>query len=244
MAMTIFSNASGQWTKRLATKEEESAADKRVFQQQMARWQSALVAIREEKHTRAWLRRVRARGLTPTRTRSSYNWQTREQKASNPSVLRRADLTNPLTWSFVSPGEPAPFNWDIIPRMVYVGMEKFDVYVVEHRGERTREKLVAPGFSRDCNGEDCGKMVCAGCWAIAHAAVGPDDVIHIRRVPSPTYKVNDPSGVHPKGLIHSGRQDMGEDQKGLFALTSAQGQSKVGSGNSDRGEVDRMGRLK
>lgn len=89
------------------------------------------------------------------------------------------------------------------------------------------------GFTRTCEDADCEKESCALCWAVHKLEIGENESIKIVRREG-KLKVVDPAGVNPKGAQAKG-QDMDEDQRAPYGLTSTLGSFKKGASSIGRG---------
>lgn len=253
MGMTVFSNFGGEWTSRQATPEEEVAEAKRLLNKKLDAMEKLDADRAAAENLKEWRKRCKTRGLKSVKTKSQYAWRSREQKAASPTVVKRADVSKPETWSFVNPGEPAPFDFDIEPRLRLSNPQRFEICVVtKGQGSRRRVEILAGNFKLCCEGEkQCYKNTCARCWCDAYVEIVLQDNQYIlirETITNEPTKVVDPSGVDPRGSVNSSRKALGEDEKGMFSLTSKGGmpdevQYKSGNKSAIDGEVDRLGRL-
>lgn len=188
---------------------------------------------------------LKAKGLQQSKTRSTLAWKMRnrresaekfesfsERTAKDGSVIPpSADFKD---WDYAPVGEGT--LWRTVPRLTYKDLELFDVWIVRVAANgRKRRRCVEKGFKRSCGEGTCERVSCAMCWAIESLDVKNNETIVVKRREGNNPKVIDPSGVHPKGARNASAQDMGEDQRAPFGLTSTQQDHKQGASSQGAG---------
>lgn len=205
-----------------------------------------LAALDDHKLDKKMYKGFRAKGLQQSKTRSVYAWRMRERRNTaekfesfsartdkyGNQIPPQADMRD---WDYAPPGEGTLFR--LMPRTRIADLEVFDVWVVRVAKGRKRKRCLRKDFKRNCGEGKCGKSTCAMCWAIEKAQVRDDETIVVMRRDGPHPRVVDSSGVHPKGARSSKAQDLGEDQKGPFQLTSSLYSHKKGASAHGRGDT-------
>lgn len=236
MALTIFGP---DGSKRLATASEQAREDARVAAEPMEHYLAQLRALQDYKATQKMLKGFRDKGLEPSRTRSGFAHRMRENPGAAvrfESWIARRDKDGVLIpptldwkdWDPIAHGEGTTYRFT--PRTRLKDAELFDVWAERPgKGRRKQRRLIRRGFKQNCGEGECGRMVCAMCWAIAHADVTGEEAIRVKSTLGDNIKVVDPSGVNPKGLRKSRTKDLDEDQRARFALTSTIHHHKEGA---------------
>jgi hypothetical protein len=220
--------------KHRASDEEQRKFNEWEKREEEAYIQQFYEDCRNAKATKKMLKGFKDKGFIQTRTRGTYAWKSHEEKAA--SLFRFASwiaLTDKdgnvippaldwKQWDFepIAPNEGT--YWMLMPRLRWTGIEVYDVWVITKlKSGRKRRKLVKADFKSLCESRECERESCAYCWAGNNLTLREGEEIQIkRREGNP--KVNDPAGVSPHGRQNSKAQDLGEDQRQLFALTSTQ----------------------
>lgn len=171
----------------------------------------------------------RDKGLVQPHTRSTFAWRMRERPYSAvrfESFVARKDkygnIIPPMLdwkdWDFAAPGEGT--TWRLSPRLRISNIEVFDVWVVTQLPSgKKRRKLMRADFKSMCESAHCERESCALCWAGRTLMLKDNEIIKIERREG-KLNVVDPSGVNPHGKQNSKAQDMGEDQRAPYQLTS------------------------
>lgn len=228
---------------RRATPQEQELFDQQIKEQESDMLRRICSNIVDLKATHQMHKAFRAKGLQHSHTRSVLAWRMRNRPYSAvrfQSFSERDDKNGqPIPasadwkdWDYAPHGEGT--LWKLMPQLRYTNLELYDVWVVKLSStNRKRRRLMREGFTRTCDNAECGKETCALCWAVQKLEIGENESIKIVRREG-KLKVDDPAGVNPKGAQGTG-QDMGEDQRAPYGLTSTIHAHKKGASSNGRG---------
>lgn len=215
------------------------------------------LSVWDLKRERRMLKRFKEKGFIPAKTRSVYGWRAGTMKAASlfrwESWIHHTDKNGddipPLLdwkdWDPIAFGEGT--MWRLFPRLRFSNTEVFDVWVIaKTKTGKIRRRLIKQGFKSLCDphhrkgerscpcgnckqGGACGRESCAYCWAGENLNLKDNETIRIERREVPMTKVDDPAGVNPHGHQSASAQDLGEDQRRMFSLTSTPWSYKKGN---------------
>ena len=183
------------------------------------------------KADRVWLKKMSKADKTPKHTRSSYAVALATGRAGYRRPLTLEELTGPIgamPMALASESSLTTFQ----PRLKYSDFTRYDVTVVyRDKLKRKRTRMVRRDFKQCCEEATCKKKSCARCWAIWICdEIKPNEVIRIvERIIPTQQKVSDPSGVNPQGARKTKAQDMSDEQRAPYRLTSTIHSQKPGA---------------
>lgn len=228
---------------RRATPAEQAAFDAAEKERKDFELYRMVCEMHDAKADQKMYKALKAKGLQHSKTRSMFAWRLRHRAHSAvkfESYSTREDkYGNPIPasapWNdfdYAPPGEGT--LWRLVPRLRITDLEVFDVWVIRQAKGRKRRRCVEKGFKRNCGDVSCGSMECAVCWAVENVETKDNETIKVmRRDGNP--KVTDSAGVHPKGARNAHAQDLGDDQRGPFQLTSTIHARKEGASSQGVG---------